>query len=38
MEYFYFHNYLYDYVWKVNRRRHSERTPTVGTLTSAVCF
>jgi uncharacterized protein len=29
MEYFYFHNCLYDYVWKDNRRRHSERTPTV---------
>ncbi len=28
MEYFYFHNCLYDYVWKDNRRRHSERTPT----------
>jgi uncharacterized protein with von Willebrand factor type A (vWA) domain len=29
MEYFYFHNCLYDYVWKDNRRRHSERTPTL---------
>ena len=29
MEYFYFHNCLYDYVWKDNRRRHSERTRTV---------
>ena len=28
MEYFYFHNCLYDYVWKDNRRRHSERTRT----------
>jgi len=26
LEYFYFHNCLYDYVWKDNRRRHSERT------------
>jgi hypothetical protein len=32
MEYFYFHNCLYDYVWKDNRRRHSERTPTVDIL------
>ncbi|TMH82466.1 MAG: VWA domain-containing protein [Betaproteobacteria bacterium] len=28
LEYFYFHNCLYDYVWKNNRRRHSERTRT----------
>ena len=32
MEYFYFHNCLYDYVWKDNLRRHSERTPTVDIL------
>ena len=30
LEYFYFHNCLYDYVWKDNRRRHAERTRTVG--------
>lgn len=28
LEYFYFHNCLYEYVWKDNRRRHSERIPT----------
>jgi len=28
LEYFYFHNCPYDYVWKDNRRRHSERTRT----------
>jgi uncharacterized protein len=28
LEYFYFHNCLYDYVWKDNRRRHSERVRT----------
>jgi uncharacterized protein with von Willebrand factor type A (vWA) domain len=28
LEYFYFHNCLYDRVWKDNRRRHSERTAT----------
>jgi len=28
LEYFYFHNCLYDFVWKDNRRRHSERTRT----------
>ena len=28
LQYFYFHNCLYDYVWKDNRRRHSERTRT----------
>nr|AMK59295.1 VWA containing CoxE family protein [uncultured bacterium UPO50] len=27
LEYFYFHNCLYDYVWKDNRRRHNERFP-----------
>ncbi len=26
MEYFYFHNCPYEFVWKNNRRRHSERT------------
>jgi uncharacterized protein len=28
LEYFYFHNCLYDYVWKDNRRRNSERIRT----------
>ena len=28
LEYYYFHNFLYDFVWKDNRRRHSERTRT----------
>ncbi|MFN3959354.1 MAG: vWA domain-containing protein [Parvularculaceae bacterium] len=28
MEYFYFHNCLYDFVWKDNRRRWSDKTPT----------
>jgi len=28
LEHFYFHNCLYDYVWKDNRRRHTERTRT----------
>ncbi len=32
LEYFYFHNCLYDYVWKDNRRRWSERTPTWDVL------
>ncbi len=27
MEYFYFHNFVYESVWKDNRRRHSERIP-----------
>ncbi|MDO8786982.1 MAG: VWA domain-containing protein [Sulfuritalea sp.] len=27
LEYFYFHNCIYDYVWKDNRRRHGERFP-----------
>jgi hypothetical protein len=28
LEYYYFHNCLYDFVWKDNRRRHTERTKT----------
>jgi uncharacterized protein len=32
LEYFYFHNCLYDYVWKDNRRRHAERTRTFDVM------
>ena len=32
LEYFYFHNCLYDFVWKDNRRRHSERTRTADLM------
>lgn len=32
MEYFYFHNCLYEGVWKDNRRRHSETVPTYEVL------
>jgi len=32
MEYFYFHNCLYDFVWKDNRRRWTEKTPTWDVL------
>ncbi len=28
LEFFYFHNCVYDHLWKNNRRRHAERTPT----------
>jgi uncharacterized protein with von Willebrand factor type A (vWA) domain len=28
MEFYYFHNCVYDYLWKNNRRRQAERTPT----------
>jgi uncharacterized protein with von Willebrand factor type A (vWA) domain len=28
LEFYYFHNCMYDFVWKDNRRRHSERTRT----------
>lgn len=28
LEYFYFHNFIYESLWKDNRRRHSERIPT----------
>jgi len=29
LEYFYFHNFIYESMWKDNRRRHAERVPTV---------
>ncbi len=29
LEYFYFHNFVYESLWKDNRRRHAERIPTV---------
>ncbi len=32
MEYFYFHNCLYDFVWKDNRRRWTEKLPTWDVL------
>lgn len=32
LEFYYFHNCLYDYVWKNNQRRHAERTPTMELL------
>jgi uncharacterized protein with von Willebrand factor type A (vWA) domain len=32
MEFFYFHNCLYESVWKDNRRRHNEKTPTFDVL------
>jgi uncharacterized protein with von Willebrand factor type A (vWA) domain len=32
MEFFYFHNCVYDYLWKNNHRRHAERFPTWDVL------
>jgi uncharacterized protein with von Willebrand factor type A (vWA) domain len=29
LEYFYFHNFIYESLWKDNRRRHNERVPTL---------
>jgi len=29
LEYFYFHNFIYESLWRDNRRRHAERIPTV---------
>jgi len=29
LEYFYFHNFIYESLWKDNRRRHAERIPTI---------
>ncbi len=32
IEYFYFHNFIYDFVWKNNQRRHAETTPLYDVL------
>jgi len=32
LEYFYFHNCVYDHVWRDSFRRHSERTPTLDVI------
>ena len=32
LEYFYFHNFVYESVWKDNRRRYVERIPTVDII------
>jgi uncharacterized protein with von Willebrand factor type A (vWA) domain len=32
LEYYYFHNFLYESVWQDNRRRHNERIPTTEVL------
>jgi len=32
LEYFYFHNFIYESMWKDNRRRHAERIP-IGEIT-----
>jgi uncharacterized protein with von Willebrand factor type A (vWA) domain len=32
LEYFYFHNFVYESVWTDNRRRHGERTPMLEIL------
>lgn len=32
LEYFYFHNFIYESVWKDNYRRHSERIPTLDVI------
>ena len=29
LEYYYFHNFVYETVWKDNRRRHAQRIPTL---------
>jgi len=32
LEYFYFHNFVYESVWKDNRRRHMQKTPTLEVM------
>jgi uncharacterized protein with von Willebrand factor type A (vWA) domain len=32
LEYYYFHNFIYESVWTDNRRRHHERVPTIDVL------
>jgi uncharacterized protein with von Willebrand factor type A (vWA) domain len=36
LEHYYFHNCVYDYLWKDNRRRHSERIPPTTCCTSTA--
>ena len=36
LEYFYFHNFIYESVWKNNMRRHNERTPCWTCCTSTA--
>jgi uncharacterized protein len=32
LEFFYFHNCVYESLWRANRRRHAERTPTLDLI------
>ncbi len=32
LEHYYFHNCVYDYLWRDSRRRHSERVPTLEVM------
>ena len=32
LEYFYFHNFVYESVWKDNRRRHQQKIPTLEVM------
>ncbi len=32
LEYYYFHNFIYESVWRDNRRRHAERIPTLEVI------
>jgi uncharacterized protein len=32
LEFYYFHNCVYDFMWKNNRRRHSEKFPTLDII------
>ena len=32
LEYFYFHNFVYEALWKDNRRRHAEKTPILDLI------
>ena len=32
LEYFYFHNFIYENLWKDNYRRHAEKTPTLDMI------
>lgn len=32
LEYFYFHNFIYESLWKDNRRRHNEKIPTLEVM------
>ena len=36
LEFYYFHNCVYDFMWKNNRRRYSEKFPHLGRASAST--